>query len=120
MDIKKVTDSDKFAIILEGREMEVLRRVLQLDTRGESFPLQVDIAHHLQTLEYENSRRRSAQMSNEQMVRYQTLPDPTEWTSASTHADASGFYRSTHQFTQIIMDDPSADQPEVQDASQGD
>jgi len=89
MDIKRVTDTeDKFAIILDEKEISVLKRVLMLDPHGSSFPMQIDISHHLQRLEYEESvRRMELAMLDQQIsppIQHSDLPDHTGWYAVPT------------------------------------
>ena len=63
MDIKRVQDSDKFAIIIDEKEMNVFQHIMQIDERGIVYPFYIDVTEYLQRIEYDNSRRRSAQTS---------------------------------------------------------
>ena len=86
MDIKRVQDSDKFAIVLDEEELGKLKEIMKMDGLGMSYPFYINIREYLQRLEYEKSQRRSAQMSREDIARYMEPQDSTEWVSISAAA----------------------------------
>jgi len=95
MDIKRVQDSEKFAIILTEKEMNILKKVLNLDNVNRTYPMFHDIAEFL--YELENTPRRSAQISVDDIRQMQDTLDQSNVP-----------IMCGRQIDYIIVDDPMA------------
>jgi len=109
MDIKRVQDSDKFAIIIDEDELGKLKEIMKIDGLGMSYPFYINIREYLQRLEYEKSQRCPA-VSVQDIRRMRDSLDAADVPEPRIAGyTATAIHRGGLQYNRYIIDDEMTD-----------